>query len=113
YESERPDAGRRKVERRRGAQATCADEQHAGVQKLPLARGADLGEDDLARIALRLGQRERLAGRPPGHRRDHRYLVLCLQIGLQSVQVLDRLLVDVHVDEAMNRATLVKYLLPE
>ena len=53
-EPDRADAGRREVERGGTAEAAGADEQHAGVEQLALALGADLGDEQMAAVALLL-----------------------------------------------------------
>ena len=58
-EADRAHAGRGEVERGRRAQATGAQQQHLGVEQLLLALGADLGEQEVARVALALLGRER------------------------------------------------------
>ena len=78
---ERPDAGRREVERRRGAEPAGADEEHARVQQLLLAGLADLGDQEVAAVAAALlgveglrdldGQAVALpVGEPAGQRDD-------------------------------------------
>ena len=56
---ERADAGRGEVERGRRAEAAGAEQQHLGVEQLLLALDADLGEQEVARVALALLGRER------------------------------------------------------
>ena len=58
---ERADAGRGEVQRGRRAEAAGAEQQHLGVEQLLLALGADLGQQQVARVALALlgGQRPR------------------------------------------------------
>jgi len=51
---ERAHAGRREVQRRRRAEAARAEQQHARVEQLLLALGADLGDQQVARVALAL-----------------------------------------------------------
>ncbi len=51
---ERADAGRGEIQRRRRAEATGAEQQHLGVEQLLLALEADLGEQDVARVAVAL-----------------------------------------------------------
>ena len=53
-DAERPDSGRREVERRRRAEAARADQQHLRVEQLLLALEADLGDQQVARVALLL-----------------------------------------------------------
>jgi hypothetical protein len=48
------------VERGRRAQAAGAEQEHLGVEQLLLALGADLGEQEVARVALALLGREGL-----------------------------------------------------
>ncbi len=56
-----PDAGGGEVERGRRAEPARAEQQHLGVEQLLLALGADLGEEQVARVAVALlgGQRAR------------------------------------------------------
>ena len=56
---ERADAGGGEVERGRRAEAAGAEQQHLGVEQLLLALGADLGQEEVARVALALLGRER------------------------------------------------------
>ena len=58
---ERADAGRGQIQRRRRAEAARAEQQHLRVEQLLLALGPDLGEQQMARVALALlgGQRPR------------------------------------------------------
>ena len=62
---ERADAGGRQVQRRRRAEAAGAQQQHLGVEQLLLALDADLGDQQVAGVAVALfgGQRAR-APRP-------------------------------------------------
>ena len=53
-DAERPDAGGGEVERGRRAEAAGAEQQHLGVEQLLLALDADLGEQEVARVALAL-----------------------------------------------------------
>ncbi len=53
-EPDRADAGRGQVERRRRAEAAGAEQQHLRVEQLELALEADLGHEDVARVALAL-----------------------------------------------------------
>ena len=55
---ERADAGRREVERGRRAEAAGAEQQDLGVEQLLLALVADLGKQEVARVALALLGRE-------------------------------------------------------
>ena len=50
-DAERADTGRREIERRRGAEPAGADQEHARVEQLLLALLADLGNQDVARVA--------------------------------------------------------------
>ena len=59
-DAQRPDARGGEVERGRRAQAAGAEQQHLGVEQLLLALGADLGEQEVARVALALLGREAL-----------------------------------------------------
>ena len=65
-DAELPDARRRQVVRRGRAQATRADEQDLAAEQLVLAGLADLGDQEVAAVALRLLRRERI-WRDPGH----------------------------------------------
>ena len=60
-DAERADAGGGEVERGRRAQAAGAEQQDLGVEQLPLALDADLGQQEVARVALALlgGERAR------------------------------------------------------
>ena len=58
-DAERADARGREVERGGGAEAARAEEQHLGVEQLLLARLADLGQEDVAAVAVALLGRER------------------------------------------------------
>ncbi len=51
---ERAHAGRRQVQRRRRAEPAGAEQQHLGVEQPLLALGADLGDQQVARVALAL-----------------------------------------------------------
>ena len=53
-DADRPHARRREVERGRRAEPARADQQHLGGQQLRLARGADLGDQQVAAVALAL-----------------------------------------------------------
>ena len=55
---DRPDAGGRKVERSRTAEPTRSDEQHLGVEQLSLTLDPDLGNQQVAAVALLLLGRE-------------------------------------------------------
>ena len=85
---ERPDAGRGEVERGGGAEPTGADQQHAGAEQPLLARLADLGDQQVARVAAPLVGRERV-GRldgeavalPVGEAAGERDDVLVAQVG--------------------------------
>ena len=56
---ERADAGRRQVQRRRRAEAAGAEQQHLRVEQLLLALDPDLGQQQMARVALALLGRQR------------------------------------------------------
>ena len=79
-DADRPDAGGGEVERRRRAEAAGADEQRLRAEQPRLAGGADLGDQQVAAVALLLlgGQDdrrlERRGRRPsrPGSRRTSR-----------------------------------------
>src|SRR5439155_4849447 len=60
HDPERPDAGRGEVERGRRAEAARADQQHLSVEQLLLALAANLGNEEMTRIALLLLGREHL-----------------------------------------------------
>ena len=60
-DAERADAGGGEVERGRRAEAAGAEQQHLGVEQLELALEADLGHEQVARVALAL-----LGGERPG-----------------------------------------------
>ena len=51
---ERADAGRGEVQRGRRAEAAGAEQQHLGVEQLLLALEPDLGEQQVAAVALAL-----------------------------------------------------------
>ena len=53
-DAERADAGRREVERGRRAEAAGAEQEDLRVEQLLLALDADLGEQEVARVALAL-----------------------------------------------------------
>jgi hypothetical protein len=59
-DAERPHARRGEVERGRRAEAAGAQQQHLRVEQLGLALGPDLGEQDVAPVALLLLGREDL-----------------------------------------------------
>ena len=59
---EAADARRREVERRGRAEAAGADQQHLRVEQLQLALLADLGDQQVARVAAALLGREACAG---------------------------------------------------
>jgi hypothetical protein len=64
-DAERADAGRGEVQRGRRAEAAGAEQQHARVEQLLLAALADLGDQDVARVALALlGAKASSAPRP-------------------------------------------------
>lgn len=56
------DAGGGEVLQQRRAQAAGADHQHTGLAQLGLTDAADLRQDDVARVALKLGFGEVHAG---------------------------------------------------
>jgi hypothetical protein len=58
-DAQRPDARRREVERGGRAQAAGAEQEHLGVEQLLLALDADLGQEEVAAVALPLLGRER------------------------------------------------------
>ena len=90
---ERPDARGREVERGRRAEAAGADQEDAGVEQLLLALLADLGDEQVARVALALRRCERDG-------RDERVAVP-LPVGEPAGEV-DRVLV-AELDEALRR----------
>ena len=53
-DAERADAGRREVERRRRAEPAGTDQEHPRVEQLLLPLLADLGDEDVARVARSL-----------------------------------------------------------
>ena len=53
-DAERADAGRGEVERGRRAEAAGAEQQHLRVEQLLLALDADLGDQQVARVAVAL-----------------------------------------------------------
>ena len=53
-DAERADAGGREVQRGGGAEAAGAEEEHLRLEQLLLARLADLGEEDVALVAVAL-----------------------------------------------------------
>ena len=57
-DAERADAGRGQVQRGRRAEPAGAEQQHLGVEQLLLALDADLGQQEVARVALALLGRE-------------------------------------------------------
>ena len=59
---ERADTGRREVERRGRAEPAGADQQHAAAEQPLLAGLADLGDQQVARVAAALVGRERARG---------------------------------------------------
>ena len=61
-DAERPDTGGREVERRRRAEPAGADQEDARVEQLLLALLADLGDEEVPRVALSLRRRERRRG---------------------------------------------------
>jgi hypothetical protein len=78
---ERADAGRRQVERGRRAEPARAEQQHLRLEQLLLPALADLGDEQVARVALALLRAERLGHLdlvaavlpqrdPAGHRLD-------------------------------------------
>ena len=80
-DAEGADPGRCEVERRRRAEPAGADQEHAGVEQLLLPLFADLGNQDVARVAGALLGAERArrleleavplpVGEPAGHRGD-------------------------------------------
>ena len=60
-DAERPDARRGEVERRRRAEPAGADQQDARLEQPLLALLADLGDQEVARVARALRRRERRA----------------------------------------------------
>ena len=71
-EADRPDPGGGEVEAGRGAEAARAEQQDLGVEQLELALEADLGNEQMARVALLL-----VLGQRPG--RDHRQAAIAPQ----------------------------------
>ena len=65
-EAERADAGRREVERRGAAEAARAEQEHLAPEQLRLAGLADLGEEDVTRVAIALRVGELRAASPSG-----------------------------------------------
>ena len=63
-EPERAHPGGREIQRGRRAEPARAHEQHAARLQLRLSLGADLGKDQMARIALELFLRERRGVEP-------------------------------------------------
>ena len=61
-DAERADARRGEVERGRRAEPAGAEQQHLGVEQLLLALGADLGQQQVAAVALALLGREASRG---------------------------------------------------
>ena len=53
-DAERADAGRREVQRGRRAEPAGAEQEHLGVEQLLLALLADLGQEEVAAVALAL-----------------------------------------------------------
>ena len=53
-DADRADAGRREVEGRRRAEPAGADQQHLGVEQLRLPLLADLGQQEVAAVAVEL-----------------------------------------------------------
>ena len=53
-DAERPDAGGREVQRGRGAEAARAEQEHLALEELLLAGLADLGQEDVAAVAVAL-----------------------------------------------------------
>ena len=72
-DAERADAGGGEVERGGRAEASCADQQDAGVEQLQLPLLADLGDQDVARVAGALLGRERA--------RQHDFAAVSLPVG--------------------------------
>ncbi len=58
-DADRADAGGGEVERGRRAEPACAEQEHLGVEQLLLTVGADLGQQQVAAVALALLGRER------------------------------------------------------
>ena len=58
-DAERADAGRGEVQRDGGSQAACAQQQDLGVEQLLLALEPDLGDEQVARVAVALLGRKR------------------------------------------------------
>ena len=63
YQDDMADAGRRQVEGERAAQATGADKQDRGGEQLLLCWYSELGEREVAGVALALGGGQRHGGR--------------------------------------------------
>src|SRR6476619_6009832 len=57
-DADRADAGGREVERRRGAETAGADEQRLRAEEPGLAGRADLGDQEMAAVALLLLRRQ-------------------------------------------------------
>ena len=84
---ERADAGRSEVERRGGAEAAGADQEDLRVEQLQLALLADLGDQDVTRVAGALLGRERArqhdlaaVSLPVGDAADQRVHVLVAEL---------------------------------
>ena len=58
-DAQRADAGRREIQRSRGAEPAGAEQQHLRAEQLLLARVADLGQQQVALVAVALLGRER------------------------------------------------------
>ncbi len=65
-DAERPDAGRREVERCRRPEATRTDEQDLAPKELQLTGFAHFGDQEVAAVALRLLRRKARVGLLPG-----------------------------------------------
>src|SRR5207245_3548880 len=63
-DAEGADSRRREVVRGRRTESAGADEQHLAVEELLLAGLADLGNEEVPRVTLRLQRREARRGRP-------------------------------------------------
>ena len=111
-ESDRADAGRCQVERRRRAEAACPDEQDASLLQPLLPLHAYLGHDEVSAVAVDLFLREldftqlSQRGTATCDGWDDPDLVTVLHSGLLAVQVANVFVIEVDVDEATELAVL-------
>src|SRR5438445_38984 len=116
-DADRSHASGGEVERGRRAEAARAHEQHPGALQLPLPRDADIGEDEVTRVAQDLLVRQLgqllLHGRASGDARDDRHGVTRRDRRLMLPQLPDVPVVHVYVDETAQSSVACKEVPPQ